>query len=208
MKFEDFIFKETLGQGNYGTVYRAELAAISLSSSSSSSSSPSSLSKRKQYHRQQQQQQQQQHFAIKVVHYDDNDTSNISKEIELLKALNSPFIVSFYGNFYNNNNLYMVMELCDGGSLDDYINIKGQPLLEKEIKGIVAFTLLGLNHLHNNETGLSYIHRDIKSANILLLKNGRSKLADLGITAELTNSHRTRNTVIGIEFYINNCITL
>jgi len=207
MKFEfkDFTFKEAIGQGNYGTVYRAELAAISLlltSSSSSSSSSPSSLSKRKQHRQQQQQQQQQQQFAIKVVHYDDNDTSNISKEIELLKALNSPFIVSYYGYFYNDNNLYMIMELCDGGSLEDYININGQPLLEKEIKGIVAFTLLGLNHLHNNETGLSYIHRDIKSANILLLKNGRSKLADLGITAELTNSHRTRNTVIGSPYWM------
>ena len=93
------------------------------------------------------------------------------------------------------------MELCDGGSLEDYIKINGK-FNEKEIKGIISFTLLGLNHLHNHNSGISYIHRDIKSANILLLKNGRSKLADLGITTDLTISHKKRNTVIGSPYWM------
>ena len=199
--YKDFLFHKIIGTGSFGVVYQAEYIASSSSLPSSPLSSPkspiikrgSSSPKKKISENM---------VAIKVLQFNDNDTSNINNEIELLKALNSPFIVSFHGNFLHKGNLYMIFELCDGGSLEEYIKVSSGTLHEKEIKGIVAFTLLGLNHLHNHNTGLSYIHRDIKSANILLLKNGRSKLADLGITAELTSSRRLRKTVIGTPYWM------
>lgn len=82
------------------------------------------------------------------------------------------------------------MEYCSGGSLKDVILRRGA-LSELYVKIICREILIGLEYLHKTDR----IHRDIKSANILLTDKGEVKIADFGVSAEL--SRTMNNTLVG-----------
>jgi serine/threonine kinase 3 len=69
---------------------------------------------------------------------------------------------------------------------------------EDQIACVMKMSLQGLDYLH----GLKKIHRDIKSGNILMTANGDCKLADFGVSAELTNTMSKRKTVIGTPYWM------
>ncbi|TMS02128.1 Mitogen-activated protein kinase kinase kinase kinase 2, partial [Larimichthys crocea] len=96
-----------------------------------------------------------------------------------------------------NTKLWICMEYCGGGSLQDMYHVTG-PLKEKQIAYVCRETLQGLYHLH--ETGK--MHRDIKGANILLTERGDVKLADFGVAAEISASVAKRKSFIGTPYWM------
>ncbi|KAJ3259545.1 hypothetical protein HK103_002098 [Boothiomyces macroporosus] len=72
------------------------------------------------------------------------------------------------------------------------------PLLESEIKCIIRECLVGLEFLHSR----SKIHRDIKCGNILMNDQGEIKLADFGVSTQLTRTFSKRNTFIGTPYWM------
>lgn len=124
--------------------------------------------------------------------------SDVGTEIEILRKLDSPFIVNFNQAFLGNKELWIVMEFCAGGSLADVIRISKQTLNEPQLMGVTASCLLGLRYLHS----LLGIHRDIKAGNILLTAAGQAKLADFGVSAQLKQTLQQRNTLIGTPFWM------
>lgn len=90
------------------------------------------------------------------------------------------------------------MEYCAAGSIGDLIRICERELREEEIASILQAILKGLEYLHNNKK----IHRDVKAGNLLLDQKGNAKLADFGVSAEITTNAK-RDTVIGSPYWMS-----
>ena len=94
-------------------------------------------------------------------------------------STHSPHVVKVYGAFINGSFLWIVMDLllC---SIQDIMEIQTKQrgasetmgLEEKHIAVIMKETLKGLEYLHGEDK----IHRDIKSANILISRDCQIKI--------------------------------
>ncbi|XP_014877651.1 serine/threonine-protein kinase 3/4-like, partial [Poecilia latipinna] len=135
--------------------------------------------------------------AIKQVPVE-SDLQEILKEITIMQQCNSPHVVRYYGSYFKNRDLWIVMEYCGGGSVSDIVRIRNKTLTEDEIATVLHSTLKGLEYLHF----MRKIHRDIKAGNILLNTEGQAKLADFGVAGQLTDTMAKRNTVIGTPFWM------
>ncbi|XP_052223430.1 serine/threonine-protein kinase 3-like isoform X2 [Dreissena polymorpha] len=136
-------------------------------------------------------------LAIKQVPVD-TDLQEIIKEISIMQQCDSPYIVKYYGSYFKNTDLWIVMEYCGAGSVADIMKLRNKVLNEEEIATIVYYTLKGLEYLHSKRK----IHRDIKAGNILLNTEGHAKLADFGVAGQLTDTMAKRNTVIGTPYWM------
>ena len=125
----------------------------------------------------------------------------------------SQYVVKYYGSYFKNTDLWIVMEYCGAGSVSDIMRIINRPvsyhrsvdtsalklsrftlwltlctsawqLKEEEIAIVLQYALKGLEYLHFKRK----IHRDIKAGNILLNLEGHAKLADFGVAGQLTVS--------------------
>lgn len=90
------------------------------------------------------------------------------------------------------------MEYCEAGSVSDMMAVCRVVFEEPEIATILHSALLGLDYLHKQRK----IHRDIKAANILLNGKGESKLADFGVSAQLSETITKRRTMIGTPYWM------
>jgi len=139
--------------------------------------------------------------AIKILPWDQEDEDSnkkLLKEIQLMKECACENIVKFYGSYLKENDLWIVMEFCDAGSLAMIIGKTGQGFTERQISLILKDMLIGLEYLHARRM----LHRDIKADNVLLCSNGLSKLADLGVAAQLTNTMDNRKTATGTPYWM------
>ncbi|GLD52811.1 mitogen-activated protein kinase kinase kinase kinase 5-like isoform X2 [Lates japonicus] len=136
--------------------------------------------------------------AIKVIKMEpEDDFSIIQQEIVIVKSCKHPNIVAYYGSYIRANKLWICMEFCGGGSLQDIYHVTG-PLSEPQIAYISREMLQGLDYLHAQKK----IHRDIKGANILLNDQGEVKLADFGISAQITATLARRMSFIGTPYWM------
>ncbi|KAJ6663825.1 hypothetical protein lerEdw1_009904 [Lerista edwardsae] len=136
--------------------------------------------------------------AIKIVKMEaDDDCATIQQEIVMVKTCQHPNIVAYYGSYLRINKLWICMEFCGGGSLQDVYQVTG-PLSELQIAYVCRETLQGLSYLHSQ----GKIHRDIKGANILLNDHGEVKLADFGISAQISATFARRMSFIGTPYWM------
>ncbi|XP_014214960.1 mitogen-activated protein kinase kinase kinase kinase 3 isoform X2 [Copidosoma floridanum] len=136
--------------------------------------------------------------AIKVIKLEPGDDfAIIQQEILMMKDCRHPNIIAYYGSYLRRDKLWICMEYCGGGSLQDIYHITG-PLSEIQISYMCRETLLGLAYLH----GMGKMHRDIKGANILLTEAGDVKLADFGVSAQITATINKRRSFIGTPYWM------
>jgi len=120
-------------------------------------------------------------YAVKVVENksltDEENLEALETEIEILRKLDHPHIVSLKEVVVSTEDTYIVMELLSGGELFNRIVDKG-PFPEAEAANLFAQILLSMEYLHS----LSIVHRDVKPENILYLSSGADqiKLIDFG----------------------------
>eukprot|EP01116_Phalansterium_solitarium_P005734 TRINITY_DN1769_c0_g2_i1.p1 TRINITY_DN1769_c0_g2~~TRINITY_DN1769_c0_g2_i1.p1 ORF type:complete len:515 (-),score=198.63 TRINITY_DN1769_c0_g2_i1:60-1604(-) len=135
--------------------------------------------------------------AIKRVPVE-NGLEEIINEIRIMKNCRSPYIVSYFGSYFKGNELWIVMEHCGAGSACDLMRICDKTFTEEQIAIVIRDALRGLSYLH----GVKKIHRDIKAGNILLNMKGESKLADFGVSGQISDTMAKRQTVIGTPFWM------
>ncbi|NXW06047.1 NEK1 kinase, partial [Fregetta grallaria] len=102
--------------------------------------------------------------------------------------------------FIENGCLYIVMDYCEGGDLFKKINAqKGILFSEDQILDWFVQICLALKHIHDRKI----LHRDIKSQNIFLTKDGTIQLGDFGIARVLNSTAELARTCIGTPYYLS-----
>lgn len=136
--------------------------------------------------------------AVKIIPVS-SDIESLKKEISILMQCKSPYIVQYFGSYMKDNDLWLILEFCNPGSVADIIKITKRTLNETEIASICQAVLRGLEYLHDTNK----IHRDIKAGNILLDHQGNAKLTDFGVSAQLINTYQKKNTLTGTPYWMS-----
>ena len=119
-------------------------------------------------------------------------------EISIMKESSHPSIVAYHESYLVNDKIWVVMELMSSGCLTDILDqFQFIQLTEPQIAFICGQVLSGLSFIHSCHR----IHRDIKSDNILIGKDGSVKIADFGYAAQLTKTKSKRQTIVGVRLF-------
>ena len=120
---------------------------------------------------------------VKIKKLSKKEQTNALNEVRILASINSPYVIGYKESFINESDqtLCIIMEYADDGDLYQKIKlyIKNKTFfMEHDIWRIFIQITKGLNDLHE----FNILHRDLKSANVFLFKDGTAKLGDLNVS--------------------------
>ena len=136
--------------------------------------------------------------AVKKIRIDENSIN--LQEINFMKTMKHHNIVQFFGCYELDKYLYISMEFMDRNNLTAILEFYPTIAMnESQIAYVMRETNEALRYLHS----LHRIHRDIKSDNVLINHQGELKLADFGVSVQLTEYKQKRNTIIGTPYWMS-----
>ncbi|KAG0239168.1 hypothetical protein BGW41_007859 [Actinomortierella wolfii] len=146
------VLEKRLGAGSYGTVYKGKWGVFTV--------------------------------AAKKFHISTNEAAqaSIQREIKALERLNYRHIIQFYGTAYHEDQLVVLTDLAERGSLASAIQKGIEDWSAKE--RFAREMLLGLAYIHSK----GILHLDLKSENVLLSHSNEVKLCDFGCATVKTTS--------------------
>ncbi|EGT56376.1 hypothetical protein CAEBREN_16033 [Caenorhabditis brenneri] len=126
--------------------------------------------------------------------------SRVKEEIRTMQELNHRSIVKLYEVFVENGETYLVMELCEGGSLSSYVRENG-PLNDKTAVQILRQLISAVTHIHRGNK----LHRDLSAGNVFIKDVTKSKitvkLGDFGLATSIGRGE-TACTIVGTPGFI------
>uniref|UniRef100_A0A674NW91 Mitogen-activated protein kinase kinase kinase 4 n=1 Tax=Takifugu rubripes TaxID=31033 RepID=A0A674NW91_TAKRU len=141
-------------------------------------------------------------MAMKEIRFQPNDHKTIKEtadELKIFEGIKHPNLVRYFGVELHREEMYIFMEYCDEGTLEEVSRLG---LQEHVIRLYSKQTTTAINVLH--EHGI--VHRDIKGANIFLTSSGLIKLGDFGCSVKLRNNAHTMpgevNSTLGTAAYM------
>ena len=156
IQYSDLMFGEKIGEGAYGDVFRGYLWG--------------------------------QEVAIKQIRLEKGEeveevarVREFRKEMKIMRQLRHPNVVEYLGSCVTGHSLCLLTEYLVSGSLEDQLlrlRREGKRMRVQRVVGLAMDVAKGLNWLHHK----GIIHRDLKSANILITEAGRAKISDFGLS--------------------------
>ena len=107
----------------------------------------------------------------------DLQSKKVEREIAVMKLVLHPHVMALYDVYESNEELFMILELVEGGELFDFLVKKGK-LGEPEALNFFQQIIMGIDFCHQHLV----FHRDLKPENIMLDKDGHIKLIDFGFS--------------------------
>ncbi|EAY09063.1 AGC family protein kinase [Trichomonas vaginalis G3] len=171
-----YLFEDFLGKGAFSSVYKATNI------------------------------QTRQKFAIKIFPKSNlktiKDQERFQHEIDSMSLFKCDYIVKLHGFFWDTNNFYLVLDLCEGGELYDYI-IENDKLGEATAALVFKEIAIGISYSHS----FGVAHRDIKPQNILITEFPNIKITDFGLCG-IIESSQLMNGFCGSPTYCSpECLT-
>ncbi|KPA74557.1 putative serine/threonine-protein kinase [Leptomonas pyrrhocoris] len=172
-----YVKKRLLGQGSFGSAWRVEDSETGTV------------------------------YAAKVMdlnNMSEKDRGFVTNEVKCLSRCNNPHIVRCEDAAEKGGHLLIVMEYADGGDLYKQIKARVASMKyfrEHEVVFIFLQLCLALDHIHSNKM----MHRDLKTANILLTTTGLVKLGDFGFSRQYEDSlsNAVGSTFCGTPYYLS-----
>ncbi|XP_030466661.1 CDPK-related kinase 5-like [Syzygium oleosum] len=146
-----------------------------------------------------------QQVAVKVIPKAKMTTAiaveDVRREVKILRALSGHSnLVRFYDAFEDPDNVYVVMELCEGGELLDRILSRGGKYSEDDAKAVIVqiLNVVAFCHLQG------VVHRDLKPENFLYTlkdENSQLKAIDFGLS-DFVRPDEKLNDIVGSAYYV------
>ncbi|KAL2552006.1 CDPK-related kinase 5 [Forsythia ovata] len=146
-----------------------------------------------------------QEVAVKVIPKAKMTTAiaieDVRKEVKILRALTGyNNLIQFYDAYEDHDNVYIVMELCEGGELLDRILSRGGKYTEDDAKTVIIqiLNVVAFCHLQG------VVHRDLKPENFLFTskdENSQLKAIDFGLSDFVKPDERL-NDIVGSAYYV------
>jgi len=145
---EELKLEKKLGEGSYGVVHRAKWRGIDV--------------------------------AVKELKdlTDEEALSDFKKEIAILGKLRHPNVILFMGACTKSNQLCIITEFLEGGSIHDVLHTQNRRFSTKTCLDLAKQTAFGVNYLHLS----NILHRDLKPMNLLLDRFNNLKICDFGLS--------------------------
>ncbi|CAH8259550.1 unnamed protein product [Arabidopsis lyrata] len=133
-------------------------------------------------------------YALKKVK-ENMDSTSPCREIEILRVVNSPYVVKCHDIFQNpSGEVSILMEYMDLGTLESLSGVS-----ENQLALMARQVLEGLNYLHEHKI----VHRDIKPANLLRSSKEEVKITDFGVSKIVVKSFNKCNSFVGTYAYMS-----
>eukprot|EP00918_Siedleckia_nematoides_P007507 GHVU01016298.1.p1 GENE.GHVU01016298.1~~GHVU01016298.1.p1 ORF type:complete len:266 (+),score=30.99 GHVU01016298.1:85-882(+) len=176
LELTDLALGNKLGMGGYGSVFKGEFNGIQVA-----------IKK----------------FNVICSFLTDSEADMIINEIKSISkksAGSHPSVIRFYGVVVNDDAIYMVTELCEGGDLHNKLS-KGDIRNESTRIKIAIDIAKGLDYLHSPPV---VIHRDLKPQNVVLDGEGNAKICDFGLSRvmTMTTTHVANDDSAGTASYM------
>ena len=142
------------------------------------------------------------HVALKMMShrlvYDASALARFRREADLIEGFNHANITRMYGRFAAFHTFFIVMEFCDGRSLDHLIGARSR-LPEPQVRRCLGQLARALAYAH--QAGI--VHRDIKPGNIMLNRDGTVKLMDFGLAKPMIDTEGAgERMILGTPAYM------
>lgn len=146
-----------------------------------------------------------QQVAVKVIPKAKMTTTiaieDVRREVKILRALTGHAnLVQFHDAYEDSENVYIVMELCEGGELLDRLLSRGGKYMEVDAKAIIIQILNAVAFCHLQ----GVVHRDLKPENFLFMskdENSQLKAIDFGLS-DFVKPEERLNDIVGSAYYV------
>lgn len=129
--------------------------------------------------------------------YDARALLMFENEARVIRSFDHPNIVKMHGRFEAFRSYFLVMEFCEGVSLEEIVRQVG-PLSEPEFRRVIGQMAKALDYAHSRQI----VHRDVKPSNIMLSDDGLVKLMDFGLANPVEDQASDQRTISGTLQYM------